>query len=82
MLLSPTFKKVFYKSCSLLVTVSKQIEISKESVQRFLQQTQENLQAFFDRVVVYFSHLDLYQLIAWGAIGLGFIFVVVSLFVW
>lgn len=51
--------------------MGKTVDISLESVQQLLGQIQ-----------AYFEGLDLFSLIAWGAIGVGLILVIVSLIVW
>ena len=42
----------------------------------------ERAQQFLEQVLTYFRGLDLYQMIAWGAIGLGLILLIVALIVW
>ena len=49
-------------------TMNGQIEISTESLERA-----------WNNTVEYFTTLDLYQTIAWGAIGLGLILAIVGL---
>lgn len=62
--------------------MGKSISISTESLQRFLGQLQESLSEAWEKVKAYFMNLTLYQLIAWGAIGLGLILVIVALIIW
>lgn len=51
--------------------MAKTVDISLDSVQQLLEQIQD-----------YFMGITLYQQIAWGAIGLGAILILVGVIVW
>ena len=55
------------------------IEFSKEGMIRLWEDVKAWSIKTYERVITYFKGLDLYQIIAWSAIGLGLILVIVSI---
>lgn len=54
------------------------IEISKEGMIKLWEDIKRSAIDFYNKTLAYFRSLDLYQEIAWGAIGLGFCLVIAS----
>lgn len=54
------------------------IEISKEGMIKLWEDIKRSSIEFYNKSMTYFQGLDLYQEIAWGAIGLGFCLVIAS----
>lgn len=58
--------------------MAKTVEISLDSFKRMW----ENVKSFFLELKEEFLALDMFEQYAWGAVGLGFVLVIVGIIVW
>lgn len=58
------------------------MNLDMDTVKDWFSDLGEKINDSIEQTVEYFQGLDQFQMIAWGAIGLGVILIIVSLFFW